>query len=226
LFLDAIELGNSTDWNHKRIAAELERRHGVRVPSMTVYFWITRRSSPLGHWNVFELKPSRELAYILGVMRGDGFRTSDKAQGKEEIRLCVRDVDFAIPFNEAIAHVLERERPNKVRLEAREDKDRATFFRVRYSSIQLAEFLDCDLNSTRQFAEVHPADFLQGFFDSDGSSTPNLNRGRLYLRVLGSNTNLETLNYMKRLLLERFRIASSIYIDKEQGYSSLVYHKR
>jgi len=55
--------------------------------------------------------------------------------------------------------------------------------------------------------------------------TPNLNRGRLYLRVLGSNTNLETLNYVKKLLLERFGIASSISIDKEPGYSSLVYHK-
>src|SRR5574340_451651 len=72
LFLDAMGLKNTTDWNHEKIAAELERRHGVRVPSMTVYFWITGRSSPLGHWNVFELKPSRELAYVLGVMKGDG----------------------------------------------------------------------------------------------------------------------------------------------------------
>jgi intein-encoded DNA endonuclease-like protein len=99
------------------------------------------------------------------------------------------------------------------------------FFRVRYSSIQLAELLDRDLNSTSQFAEAHPADYLQGFFDSDGSSTPNINRGRLYLRVSGSNTNLETLDYVKKLLLERFSIASSIYIDKEPGYSSLVYNK-
>ncbi len=225
LFLDAMELKNTTDWNHEKIAAELERRHGVRVPSMTVYFWITRRSSPLGHWNVFELKPSRELAYVLGVMKGDGSRTSYKPQGKEEIRLSVRDADFASHFNGAIAQVLERERPNKVRLEAREDKDGAVFFRVRYSSIQLAEFLDRNLSSTRQFVEVHPADYLRGFFDSDGSSTPNIERGRLYLRILGSNTNLETLNYVKKLLLERFSIASSIYIDREAGYSSLVYHK-
>jgi len=220
-----MELKNFTDWNHTKIAVELERRHGVRVPSMTVYFWITRRSTPLGHWNVFELKPSGELAYVLGVMKGDGFRTSDKAQGKEEIRLCVRDADFASHFNEAIAHVLERERPNKVSLEIREDRDGAAFFRVRYSSLQLAEFLDRDLNSTRPFAEEHPADYLQGFFDSDGSATPNLNRGRLYLRVLASNTNLETLHYAKKILFERFSIASSIYLDKQPGYSSLVYHK-
>jgi intein-encoded DNA endonuclease-like protein len=38
-------------------------------------------------------------------------------------------------------------------------------------------------------------------------------------------TRTSRLNYVKRLLLERFGIASSIYIDKEPGYSSLVYHK-
>jgi len=225
LYLDAMELSRSTDWNHRRIAAELQRRHGTRVPDITVYFWITERSNPIGRWNVFELKPSRELAYVLGVMKGDGFRTSYRRQGKEEIRLGVRDADFAAHFNEAVARVLERERPNKIRHEPRKDEDGAVYFRVRYSSIQLAEFLDRDLSSTRRLAEAHPADYLQGFFDSDGSSTPNLNRGRLYLRVLGSNTNLETLNYVKKLLLERFSIASSISIDKETGYSSLVYHK-
>ena len=220
-----MELSGSTDWNHTRIAAELERRYGIRVPRMTVYFWITKRSSPLEHWNVFELKPSRELAYVLGVMKGDGFRTSDKAQDKEEIRLCVRDKDFATHFNEAMAHVLERTRPNKVSLEIREDRDGAEFFRVRYSSLQLAEFLDRDLGLTRPFAEEHPSDYLQGFFDSDGGPTPNIVHGRLYLRVFGSSTNLETLNYVKKLFLERFNIASAIYIDKEPGYSSVVYGK-
>jgi intein-encoded DNA endonuclease-like protein len=122
-----MELKNSTDWNHTEIAAELERRHGVRVPGITVYFWVTGRSNPLGHWNVFELKPSRELAYVLGVMKGDGIRTSYEPQGKEEIRLSVRDSDFASHFNEAIAKVLERERLNKIRLEPRKDHDGAVF---------------------------------------------------------------------------------------------------
>jgi len=169
LYLDAMELGKSTEWNHKQIAAELQRRHGTRVPDITVYFWISGRSNPIGRWNIFELKPSRELAYVLGVMKGDGFRTSYRRQGKEEIRLGVRDADFATYFNEAVARVLERECPNKIRHEPRKDEAGAVFFRVRYSSIQLAEFLDRDLSSTRRLAEAHPAYYLQGFFDSDGS---------------------------------------------------------
>lgn len=225
IYLDAMEFSKSTNWNHAKIASELEGKYGVRVPSMTVYFWITRRSNPLGHWNIFELKSSRELAYVLGVMRGDGFRTSDRAQGKEEIRLRVRDADFATHFNEAIARVLERGRPNKVRLETREDSDGATFFHARYSSIQLAELLDRDFGMLKSYAEEHPADFLQGFFDSDGTATLYFKQGRLYLRIYASNTNLQTLGYARRLLHSRFGISSSIRVDREPGYSSLVYHR-
>jgi hypothetical protein len=71
-----MELGRSTGWDHRQIASELHQRYGARVPDMTVYFWITGRSNPIGRWNVFELKPCRELAYVLGVMKGDGFRTT------------------------------------------------------------------------------------------------------------------------------------------------------
>ena len=224
IYLDAMQLSKSTSWNHLQIASELGRRYGHRVPSMTVYFWVTGRSNPLGHWNVFNLEPSRQLAYILGVMRGDGIRTSYRPQGKEEIRLWVKDKDFASHFNTAVAHVLEK-RPNKIRREIRADKDGAMFFHVRYSSVQLAEFLDRDFDSLKPFVEAHPADYIQGFFDSDGGSSIDRSRGRLYLKLAASNTNLQTLGYVRDLMLQGFGIRSSIRIDREPGYSVVVYHR-
>jgi len=225
LYLDAMELRKSTGWDHRQIAAELEHRYGTRVPGITVYFWISGRSNPIGRWNIFELKPSRELAYVLGVMKGDGFRTTDQPRGKEEIRLRVRDLDFAEHFNRAVAHILERERPNKMGFESIEDKDGATFFHARYSSIQLAEVLDREFNDLRPIAEEYPGDFLQGFFDSDGSASPDIHKGRLSLKVQASNTNLHTLSYAQNLMLEKFNVVSSIYPGRGAGYSSLVYHK-
>ena len=225
MYLDAMKLGESPEWNHRQIAAELQRRYGTRVPDITVYFWISGRSNPIGHWNVFELRPSRELAYVLGVMKGDGFRTTYQPQGKEEIRLCVRDLDFAEHFNRAVAHVLERERANKIRFESQEDKDGSTFFHARYSSIQLAEVLDRDFDRLRPIAEEFPGDFLQGFYDSDGSASPNIHSGRLSLKVQASNTNLNTLSYAQNLMLEKFGIASFISPGRAAGYSSLAYHR-
>jgi intein-encoded DNA endonuclease-like protein len=225
LYLDALELGRSTEWSHRRIAEELQRRYGIRVPEITVYFWITGRSNPIGRWNVFDPKPSRELAYVLGVMKGDGFRTTDHPQGKEEIRLRVRDHDFAEHFNRAVACVLERERPNRIRIERRADEDGATFFHARYSSVQLAEVLDRDFNQLRPIVEGHPGDFLQGFYDSDGSASPDLHNGKLSLKVQASNTNPHTLSYSRNLMMDKFGIASFISSGRAAGYSSLVYGK-
>lgn len=223
LYLDAMELRKSTEWDHRQIAAELEHRYGTRVPDITVYFWITGRSNPIGRWNIFELKPSRELAYVLGVMKGDGFRTTDQPRGKEEIRLRVRDLDFAEHFNRAVASILEREHPNRIGLERREDE--ATFYHARYSSIQLAEVMDRDFDQLGPIAEAHPGDFLQGFYDSDGSASPDLHGGRLSLKVQASNTNLHTLSYAQNLMLEKFGISSFISAGRAAGYSTLVYGK-
>jgi len=139
--------------------------------------------------------------------------------------LRVRDLDFAEHFNRAVAHVLERDRPNRIRLERREDEDGATFFHVRYSSIQPAEVLDRDFNELRQITEEYPGDFLQGFYDSDGSASPDLHGGRLSLKVQASNTNLHTLSHAQNLMLERFGMHSFISAGRAAGYSSLVYGK-
>ena len=187
LYLDAMKIRREKGWDHKRIVNELERLHSVVVPMSTVYFWISGRSNPLGRWNVFELTPSRELAYVIGVKMGDGFRTTYKPQYKEEVRLRVRDQDFAEQFNQSLAKLLVKERPNKIGVERPKDKGGVVFFHVRYASAQLGQVLDSGLDDLRQFIEAYPACFLRGFFDSEGSAYPNFIDERLQICVVASN---------------------------------------
>lgn len=221
-----MEIRRDKGWGYKKIAKELQRRYAVLVPKSTVYFWISRRSNPIGHWNVFDLVASKELAYVIGVKMGDGFRTTYKPQYQEDIRLMVRDKDFAEHFNLTVAKVLGKERPNKIRVVRRKDKDGAVYFHARYGSIQLGQILDRDLRGLRQFIEAHPAHFLRGFFDSEGSASANLANERLQIRVFASNTNIDNLYYVQGLLRDKFDIVSHIYRDKEAGYANLVHGEK
>jgi len=73
----AIELRRERpDWGHTRIAAEACRRLGVRVPKLTVYFWITGRSKP----NVTPLKIRPELALLLGYLVERGLGKGEKIE--------------------------------------------------------------------------------------------------------------------------------------------------
>ncbi len=223
LYLDAMELRLKNGWSHTIIGAELQRRYGVRVPSSTVYYWVTKRSNPLEHWNVFELRPSKELSYVIGVVMGDGTLVAIKKDSRDEIRLQVRDKDFAEEFNEAMARVLERERPNKIMAVLREDKNNTTFYHSRYSSLQLGKILRNDLRDLKALIEGHPAEFLRGFFDSEGSATAIISKRRLQIQVIASNSDMEVLTYVQGLLNDRFGIHSSIYPGRKAGESSLIY---
>ena len=72
-------------WGHKRVASYVSKRLPIRVPPLTVYFWVRGLSGP----NVTPLRPRPALGYLAGVLAGD-YGRSRVSKG-----LRVRNREFA-----------------------------------------------------------------------------------------------------------------------------------
>ncbi len=189
----------------KRIAERL------RVSPSTVKDWVAGRCSPLGpeppeiptprprnvqHPRRIELKPSPELAYVIGVVLGDGTATRGGNHGKV-IALKAKDEEFVREFARCITKILMRESPVKVRLwEAR------GLFEAKASSATLYALLRKPVDLDRLKRYIEHCDrcagaFLRGFLDSEGCINNNgHNDGYIYVY----NTDLRLLRYVKKLL--------------------------
>ena len=142
------------DWGHKRIATAVNRLLPIRVPQLTVYYWITGRSRP----NVTPLKLSRETlpvaAYCVGVLCGD-YNRSDGG-------LRVKDREFA----EYFARMYEAVTGVKVMPQAYRDGFWVTYERGGW-------LRSCwKTGLWKVFAELDPINWLKGLFDSEGSVSP------------------------------------------------------
>lgn len=104
------------------------------------------------------LKPSSELAYIIGVLVGDG------SVGKRAIRLSVTKQAFADSFAIAMGKI---GLPAKVIMNTRYDKpEPLTTFNIQLKSALFARwYRDLDISFVKRF----PADFSRGFYESEGS---------------------------------------------------------
>ena len=172
----------------------------------TVYDWVKGRSSPLGpeprvaptprsrpnthcYSRRTELRPSPELAYVIGVVLGDGCacRHGDKYM----IVLRAKDMEFVEEFARCLSNVIER--PVKTRL----DKRRG-LYHARASCKELYKILKKPVDSERlrpyveHYQECISA-FLRGFFDTEGCV-----REDGHICVI--NTDLALLTYVKELL--------------------------
>lgn len=196
----------------KRIIKEIERTHGERLSKSSISYWIRGIHTPLQDGkgkpdspaprsyrrfaSVEELKPSPDLAYVIGVVFGDGsaFVTHTKSgERRPLITLRVRDRDFVEAFARALGRVLNRHHP-PVREQTVNGK---TFHLVRVQDATLAELLaGRDIERIRRFVEHDDAcraAFLRGFFDSEGSVGP--------YRIYAYNTDLRVLKFVREQLM-------------------------
>jgi len=86
------------DWGATRVASEVRRETGVRVPEMTVYYWISNRSKP----NIVPVRIRPELGYAIGALMSDCSR-------EEKVVLRVTDLDYALSFKRALLTTTGRE---------------------------------------------------------------------------------------------------------------------
>jgi intein-encoded DNA endonuclease-like protein len=100
---------------YKEIIEAIWRRYGVRLSKSHISYWIHRTHSPYnGRYmpSTELLRPSEELAYVIGVKVGDGYagksRHTVKSYNRVRIGLKVKDREFAEEFGRCLAKVLGR----------------------------------------------------------------------------------------------------------------------
>jgi hypothetical protein len=159
------------------------------------------------------LKPSSSLSYVIGVILGDGNLYASK-QANYGVNLpSIIDLDFAEEYSRQVSTILGRNQPYSIG-NTKGWHGRHSY-RVQASSKILYEFLkNKELNSLKPLLESYPAEFIRGFFDSEGGAYfRKQHKHGILVQVGVTNNNLSILRYIQQLLHERFSIISSISKD-------------
>ncbi len=193
--------------SYGQILREIRRRHGIRLYKSQVSEWTRRVHNPYnGRYipSLELLRPSVELAYIIGVICGDGYATKKsrviKGYNNVVIGLEAKDREFVEEFGRCLSAVLSR-RP--IRPRYRKSIRRYVVevgSRTLYDLLRKPVRLDA-LRGYTEHCKRCMAAFLRGFADSEGSVDQNG-----YIAIF--NSDLRLLGYVKDLL-ERLGIEAS-----------------
>jgi len=184
--------------------SEISRRLGVK--KRTVEDWIYEGKKPwLARWHP---EPSVRLAYVIGVLLGDGCLVKPR-RNIYEVELKVRDYEFAKEFSRAMSILLGKKykEPEWSKVSNR--------WRVYYRSKAFYTwYKQQTLETLKKYIEYDKetvANFLKGIYDSDGC---NYKCKRIHLY----NNNLTLLYYVQYLLKKYFNIISTgPYINVRAG---------
>jgi len=184
---------------YRGIIGEVWRRYGVRLFKSHISYWLRGVHSPYNGRLIPSLellKPSEELAYVIGVKVGDGYtyrrKHAIKYYNHVWIGLKAKDREFVEEFARCLAKVIVR---RQIRSRFRDDVGK---YVVEVRSRTLYELLKkpVDLDRLKKYIEHCErciVAFLRGFADSEGS----VNK-RGYIFIL--NTDLRLLTYINDLL--------------------------
>lgn len=165
------------DWGHKRVATELGRHLPIRVPPLTVYFWLKNYSKP----NITPIKICPELGYLVGVLVGDRRRTGHG--------LKVKDREF-VEYYTCMYEKVTGKKPKIV-------LDGDGYYRTSESGGFLRALWQTGL--WKVVAYIYPREFLQGLFDSEGCISPHTPFFNNFVLEIATG-NLEVLSITRKLL--------------------------
>ncbi len=188
--------------SYTEIREEIHRRYGVWISMSTISYWLRGVRSPYNGRRIPSLellKPSEDLANVIGVVLGDGYPVERKHG--YIIGLEAKDKEFVEDFGRRLGKILGRE-PYKPWINARTGG-----YRIEITSKTLYELLrkPVDFKRIKKHVEHCPkctAAFLRGLFDSEGC----IGKDGRYIKLY--NTNYEVLVYAQRLL-KRFGIEAT-----------------
>lgn len=176
--------------SYGKIISEIKELHNVTLSKGTISGWVIGTNTPFNAGHIFDLKPTPELAYTIGVKTGDASLNVKARSYQYRIRLQAIDREFVEAFNQAVAKVLGCA-PHRLW-----KGDTAREIHVEFGSYLLHKFLQRPLKDLALFIEHDKqcvAAFVRGFFDSEGSVAVGGS-------VTASNSSIELLNYVCFLL--------------------------
>ena len=208
LYNRAMKLKKERGWGYWKIAKELE------ISPPTVGHWLYSGTRPDCAYNLPDLTPSPELCYIIGTYWGDG--STSKNLSAYSIQLNAKDRDFVEEFVACLGKIFNRDKPS-IYTTAK------NAYAVNFRSKKLYEFLSRPLEEHKPTIEKFPAQFLRGFFDSEGGVCSYVDsNGYWHQCIYADNTNLTLLNYVRDLLERHFSIATpQITIGHRKGDTNL-----
>ena len=166
--------------------------------------WVNDRHHPYGSTYDIDLTPSPELAYVIGVSKGDGSVRVQK--WNHRVRLRVIDKEFAIEFDRCASHILGSSRHAITWL------PKQGLWCVEVLSVLLVRFLQGPFSRVVEavtHCEGCAAGFLRGFFDSEASMS-----GRS-LDV--SNGSLKVMRLVRKLLTKVRIYTTGLRLAQEGG---------
>jgi intein-encoded DNA endonuclease-like protein len=159
---------------YRGIIEEVWRRYGVRVSKSHISYWLRGVHSPYNGRRIPSLellKPSEELAYVIGVKVGDGYtyrrRRTLRGYNDVVVGLKAGNREFVEEFGRCLAKGLGRK---QIRPRFRDDVGK---YVVEVRSRTLYELLKkpVDLERLKKYIEHCErcvAAFIRGFADSEG----------------------------------------------------------
>jgi len=158
------------------------------------------------------LSPSVPLSYILGALKGDGFTYYEKKKwGGYIVGLEVTEKAFALRFHKAL-HLIGLNPSLRPRIRKTITPAGTSYlcetWRTQACSVKFCKwYRNLTLNDIKTLLpeKEHVGAFLQGFYDSEGCTSPFSYRSKYgkryeYPALTVSNTNQELMNFVAQLL--------------------------
>ena len=214
-------------FGYKKIIEAISKEFSVKLSKGNLSYWFNNNVSMYGGANSFEAKPSKELAYILGVMFGDGSLHFDKKKKDYVIVLSAIDRDFVEKFSRCTSKLLGKKKQYSVC--SMDGRGHSMMYSSRARSKELFYFikeLKEYFKKVKPFAEAYPKEFIQGLADSEGCPIINATN-RFYVgAMVACSTNKYLLDYVQNLLRNSFEIESKVFLDKKAGITDSVINGR
>jgi len=143
--------------------------------------------------------PSATLAYVLGVLYGDGSVWLSKGGGGR-IQLNTRDLSFALSFKKS----LEKLGFHPVLGVFKSGKNKGMYYVVGSSKVFAEWFKSLTLEKVKSIIEKYKKHFIRGFYESEGSIKFIVDKqyGCKYLDISISNKKIELLTLVSEFLNE------------------------
>lgn len=190
----------------------------LNIPKGTISGWLYDGCLP--KFLIIPEKMTANIAYLLGVLYGDGFMFSHVASKHYIIGLYVKDSDFISIFRE----LLNKEfgiKKRKIRTRLSKYKTHRIMFEYRIYSKQLTEYFQPFMNDISWLndssADIKTS-FLRGFFDSEGCVYFNLKLRIWHVDI--TNTDLELLKMCESLLNNLNIKTCKIVIKKKASFKN------